>query len=104
MEFTGSKYQIDKEIQTGIPSCTGNRYSGFMAHWFTAVNLILLILWLVFLLFSLVNDQSALRGRQNMFLFMLLMVSLRFIYVYYIIGGGAERKILCLPHYCYLNL
>lgn len=75
MEITGSKCLIDKEIQTGIPSCTGNRYNGFMAHWFTAANLILFILWLVFLLFSLLNDQLALRGRQNTFLFMLLMVS-----------------------------
>lgn len=75
MEITGSKCQIDKEIQTGIPSCTGNRYGGFMTRWFTAVNLILFILWLVFLLFSLINDQLALRRRRNMFLFMLLMVS-----------------------------
>lgn len=75
MEIIGSKCQIDKEIQTGFPSRSGYRYSGFMTHWFISVNLILFILWLVFLLFSLINDQLALRGRQNMFLFMLLMVS-----------------------------
>lgn len=48
-----------------------------MVHWFTGVSLtvILFILWLVFPLFSLINYQLALRGKRDMFLFTLLMVS-----------------------------
>jgi len=49
MEITRSQCQIDKEIQTRISSCVGNRYRGFTVHWFTGVSLsvILFILWLV---------------------------------------------------------